>query len=104
MYPESYAGNVTLSCPHDDNIEIIWDDGTYMTAALEGTQSGVFPKQIVSSPDKSLLGKYLRNRLGVPSGVAISMIDLLKYGRTNINIWLLSEGIYFFDFSQKNGY
>ena len=104
MYPEGFAGDVTLSCPHDDNIEIIWDDGTYMTAALEGIQGGAFPKQIVSSPDKSLLGKYLRNRLGVPSGVAISMIDLLKYGRTNIDIWLLAEGIYFFDFSQKNGY
>ena len=104
MYPESFAGDVSKNLSHDDNIEIIWDDGTYMTAVLEGTQSGVFPKQIVSSPDKSLLGKYLRNRLGVPSGVAISMIDLLKYGRTNIDIWLLAEGIYFFDFSQKNGY
>lgn len=101
MCPANFTDDSRNSRPHDDNIEIIWDDGTYMTAVLEGMQSGVFPKQIVSSPDKSLLGKYLRNRLGVPSGVAVSMIDLLKYGRTNINISLLSEGVYFFDFSKK---
>ena len=93
---------------HRDNdpIDIIWDDGTTMTGLLEGTRAktinGVkveFAKQIATTPSKALLGKYIRNRIGVPEGKAISMDDLTKYGRKTIDISLLGEGVYYFDFS-----
>ena len=87
---------------HNDVIEIIWDDGMIMDGLLEGSQdeNGLkYPKQISSFPSKSLMGEYLRYRLGVPLGEAVTMEDLNRYGRTNIDITLQDEGIYYFDFS-----
>ncbi len=87
---------------HNDAIEIIWDDGMIMDGLLEGSQdeNGLkYPKQITSFPRKNLMGEYLRHRLGVPSGQPVSIDDLQRYGRTNIDISLQDEGIYYFDFS-----
>lgn len=86
----------------NDAIELIWDDATTMEGLLEGTQfinDVPFPKQICSSPSKSILGKYLRNRLGVSIDHEITRADLERYGRTTIDISLQEEGIYYFDFS-----
>ncbi len=93
---------------HNDNIEIIWDDGTTMTGLLEGSvpkiedgEKVLYPKQLSTSPRKSELGKYIRKRLGVKEGVPITMEDLEAYGRTSIDVSLQGEGIYYFDFSPK---
>ena len=95
---------------HNDSIDIVWDDGTTMTALLEGSipkmENGVkvlYPKQLSSTPRKALLGKYLRERLGVPEGQAITMEDLERYGRKTIDVSLQGEGIYYFDFSVDVG-
>ncbi len=87
---------------HNDIIEIIWDDGITMNGLLEGSQIEnklKYPNKFSSFPKKSLMGEYLRHRLGVPLGERVSIDDLNKYGRTDINISLLDEGIYYFDFS-----
>lgn len=91
---------------HNDNIDIIWDDGTTMTGLLEGSilkeingVRGMYPKQISTTPSKADLGKYLRNRVGVKEGIPITYVDLQKYGRTTIDVSLQGEGIYYFDFS-----
>jgi hypothetical protein len=87
---------------HNDIIEIIWDDGFTMDGLLEGTQDEFrinYPKQISSSPKKSLMGEYLRHRIGVQSGTFVTIDNLSRYGRTNIEVSLLDEGIYYFDFS-----
>lgn len=93
---------------HNDNIEMIWDDGTRMTGLLEGSvvkkedgKTVLYPKQISSSPQKSILGEYIRKRLGVEKEEPITMKDLNEYGRTSIDVSLLGEGIYYFDFSNK---
>ena len=77
-----------------------------MTGLLEGTRTktvdGIkveYAKQIATTPSKALLGKYMRKRLGVPEGQAITMADLERYGRKTIDISLQGEGVYFFDFS-----
>lgn len=95
---------------HNDNIEIIWDDGTTMTGLLEGSvikvvdgKKQLFPKQISTTPKKSQLGKYLRKRLGISEGQAITYSDLVKYGRITIDVSLQGEGIYYFDFSADRG-
>lgn len=88
---------------HNDAIEIIWDDGTTMRGLLEGNQSEnnvIYPKQISSHPLKRTLGQYIRSRLGVQSEKLITIEDLNRYGRKNIEISLQAEGIYFFDFSK----
>lgn len=89
----------------NDPVEILWDDGTRMIGLLEGVQTidGVkYPKQISTSPSKAAFGRYLRQRLGIESGKKITKADLVKYGRSDIGIALIGEGVYYFDFSPKN--
>jgi hypothetical protein len=87
---------------HNDSIEIIWDDGVTMEGLLEGSQQVngmIYPKQISSFPVKSELGKYIRTRIGVPLGQPVRKSHLEKYGRTDIQVSLLGDGVYKFDFS-----
>ena len=86
----------------NDSVEFIWDTGDIMGGLLEGSQKIrdiVYPKQISSSPQKNILGKYLRNRLNVSLDHLITREDLEHYGRTTIDISLQAEGIYYLDFS-----
>ncbi len=87
---------------HNDSVEIIWDDEVTMEGLLEGSQpidDVIYPKQISSFPVKAELGEYIRNRIGVPSGQPVRRHHLEDYGRTDIRISLLSDGVYYFDFS-----
>lgn len=87
---------------HNDSIDIIWDDGYIMEGLLEGSQpidGVIFPKQISSFPSKSELGIYLRTRLNVPLGQPVRRFHLDQYGRNDIAIQKLEEGVYKFDFS-----
>ena len=83
-------------------INVTWDDGTTMICSFEGTQdfNGViYPKQISSYDDKSVLGHYLRPRIGVSATAIITDEDLERYGRTHIDITKNDDGTFFFDFS-----
>ncbi len=96
---ESHGGR---SQRHNEAIEVIWDDGNEMVCLFEGNQNidGVlFPKQIASSPNKDTLGKYLRKRLGVQDGAFVKTEDFQRYGRADISIEMIAEGVYNFDFS-----
>lgn len=87
---------------HNDSVEIIWDDGLVMEGLLEGTQpinEIIYPKQISSFPVKAELGIYIRNRIGVPLGQPVRRHHLESYGRTDIDVSLLGDGVYQFDFS-----
>lgn len=87
---------------HNDSIEIIWDDGLTMEGLLEGSQpveGVIYPKQISSFPVKAELGEYIRNRIGVPLGQPVRRHHLERYGRTDIEVSLLGDGVYKFDFS-----
>jgi hypothetical protein len=89
----------------NDEIELIWDDGEKMMGLLEGQTNPIngliYPKQLSSSPSKSILGKYIRKRLGVDIDHTITKTDLKRYGRSSIDISLIGEGIYYLDFSVK---
>jgi hypothetical protein len=87
---------------HNDAIEIIWDDGLTMEGLFEGSQpvgDVIYPKQISSFPVKAQLGEYIRNRIGIPLGQPVRRHHLERYGRTDITVSLLAEGVYKFDFS-----
>lgn len=87
---------------HGSIIETIWDDGFAIECLLEGTQeiNGVtYPKQISSYGDKSIIGEYLRGRLGVSRTHLITMNDLRNYGRFDVDVSLISGIQYRFDFS-----
>ena len=99
---------------NSDPIELIWDDGFVMEASLEGVQEfkgKKYPKQLASFSSKqpildgqriskkSILGRYLRNRLNVDIDEAITMETLENYGRDTITLSLIEEGLYYADFS-----
>lgn len=87
---------------HNDAIEIIWDDGISMEGLLEGTQpthEPFYPKQISSFPAKNQMGEYLRHRIGVPLGQPVRRFHLDRYGRTDIAVSKIGDGVYKFDFS-----
>jgi hypothetical protein len=93
----------------NETIELIWDDGVVMKALFEGTQpvGGVdYPKQLCSLPNKSLMGEYLRGRLGLPLvtnkrdlSQKVTRAHLEQYGRNFITLSLIQPGIYSADFS-----
>lgn len=86
----------------NEAIELIWDDGITMEGLLEGTNmvDGIaYPKQISSFPAKNQMGEYLRRRLNVPLGQPVQRHHLDRYGRTDITVSLLGNGIYSCDFS-----
>jgi hypothetical protein len=58
-----------------------------------------YPKQISSFPLKRILGEYIRQRIGVPNGARITRRNLENYGRTTIDVSLIGQGLYYFDFS-----
>ena len=83
-------------------VELIWDDETSMDGLLEGTNDidGVsYPKQLCSSPRKSTMGEYLRKRLNVSPSKVIDIDDLKKYGRSDVSVTLIADGVYYLDFS-----
>lgn len=87
---------------HNDAIEIIWDDGTVMDGILFGNQTingVVYPKQVGSFSQYKIMGIYLRERIGVPLGQPIRRTHLDSYGRTDVEVTLLNEGVYRFDLS-----
>ncbi|MGK9326052.1 restriction endonuclease PLD domain-containing protein [Aerococcus urinaeequi] len=99
---------------NSDPIELIWDDGTVMEASLEGTQTfngKKYPKQLASYSSKrpiyngkriskkSILGRYIRNRLNIDIDDLITMETLASYGRDTITLALIEDGIYYADFS-----
>lgn len=96
----------------NEEIELIWDDGVIMKGLLEQNQERkkfyrenpemkglLYPKAICSSGNKSTLGLYIRNRLGVTDTELITKKHLIDYGRTDVTVSLLAEDVYGMDFS-----
>ncbi|WP_195514364.1 restriction endonuclease PLD domain-containing protein [Enterococcus sp. 1001283B150225_161107_E12] len=113
-YDSNYINSNSKKKRNSDPIELIWDDGTTMPASFEGTQTVgdiLYPKQLTSYSSqqiqfegkriskKSILGRYMRNRLNVSIDELITYETLEKYGRTTISLSLIEEGVYYADFS-----
>jgi len=56
-------------------------------------------KSIETTDDNSLLGKYIRKRIGVQLGTLVTKQDLENYGRTDFSIMKLDDETFMFDFS-----
>ena len=101
LFPEK-ADNKGLGYNDNAPIEILWDDGIRMPALLEGSLKidGLrYPNKISSFRSKKTMGDYLRRRMGLPKGKFVTKQMFENYGRDNISISLLGEGVYFMDFS-----
>lgn len=56
-------------------------------------------KGIETPQDNSEIGRYFRERMGLPSGAYISLQDLRKYGRHDVTFYKLDDENYVMDFS-----
>ena len=81
--------------------EILFDDGVVMDVSFEGG-NGDLIKQLSSFPRKDTFGGYFRKRLGLGKIDKVTDQHLSNYGRNNITLTLLAEGVYYADFSKPN--
>ena len=58
-----------------------------------------YGKAIHTPQNNSLIGEYFRNRLGVANGAPITIEDLHRYGRTDVDFYKIDEETYYMDFS-----
>lgn len=56
-------------------------------------------KAIETPYNNSILGMYFRRRLGLSSGAEVLLEHLHKYGRTDIDFYMIDEETYYMDFS-----
>lgn len=85
-------------------LDFTWDDGTRMQGLFEGSQPDrltglIYPKQISSYPNKDILGRYFRRRLGVGNNRRITLQDLRNYGRSDVTITRINATHYNLDFA-----
>ncbi len=96
---KTVGGKVTRQ---NETLEFIWDDGTIMQGLFEGSQpvnGEKYPKQLSSYPEKDIIGKYIRKRLGLSDDAKVTMADLKRYGRDYITIKLIDEETLYIDFA-----
>lgn len=93
-------------------VTVTWDDGAVMQMLFQATQEYpvkrrrkdnepflVYPKQLTTSSGGAELGKYLRERMGVPGRKCLTIKDFKTYGRDYITLTYINQGNYEADFS-----
>ena len=74
---------------------LLTDDGVPLDCTVQQESR----KAISTTKDNSILGKYIRKRIGVPEGSKIEVKDLVKYGRTDFILKKIDDETFLFDFS-----
>ncbi len=75
------------------------DDGN--SFAMNRAQKTDEGTAIQTPEDNSILGKYLRKRLGLTDGKEITVNDILSYGRTDISMTKFDNRHYYLDFKKN---
>jgi hypothetical protein len=76
---------------------VITDD--QKTFICTRAQKGDEGQAIETPQDNSILGRYFRERLGLPSGAFVSTEDLRRYGRMDVTFYKIDDENYYTDFS-----
>jgi hypothetical protein len=71
------------------------DDGVEMMMVCQGSGG----KQLTTPQSNQILGRYLRERMGLESGTKVKLADLKSYGRTDVIFYKKSRSFYYLDFS-----
>jgi len=86
--------------PRAIRFTLITDDGySFDCSKVQGEEGK--NKGISTYDDNSIIGRYLRNRIGVPDGHLVTKDDLLKYGRTDYTIEKLDDETFLLDLSAR---
>ena len=85
--------------------EFLFDDGEIMEISFEQKgplrAGGHLYKAFRSFNNNARLGKYLRKRMSIPSGIEFKEKDFTAYGKDYIELTKLAEGQYYADFSSS---
>ena len=73
----------------------ITDDNKQLILRIEQAND----KALTTPLNNSLLGEYLRNRIGVANGAFVTKADLERYGRTDVTFYKIDDEQFFMDFS-----
>lgn len=82
--------------PKTVHFTVLTDDGRSITCTRAQEEYG---KAIHTPQNNSLIGEYFRNRLGVANGAPVTIEDLQRYGRTDVDFYKIDEETYYMDFS-----
>ncbi len=74
---------------------LLTDDGQ----ALDCTVQQEGRKAISTTDSNSILGRYIRKRLGLASGAFITAVDFERYGRTDFTLEKIDDETFYFDMS-----
>lgn len=75
------------------------DDGeTFMMNRAQKTEEGT---AIQTPENNSILGKFIRTRLGLEDGAEITLSSIISYGRIELEVTKQDERHFFIDFSNK---
>ena len=86
--------------PRSIHFTVLTDDGKILIC----TRAQDKGKGIHTPHNNSLIGEYFRNRLGVANGAPVTLNDLRKYGRTDVDFYKIDDETYYLDFSvNRNG-
>ena len=77
------------------HFSVITDDRKQLILRIEQANN----KALTTPLNNSLLGKYLRERIGVPQGKFVTKEDLERYGRTDVTFYKINDEQFFMDFS-----
>lgn len=78
-----------------EEFTLLTDDGENFVCVMAQENN----KAIETCHDNSILGKYFRNRLGVPLGEFVTIKHLDDYGRNYVTVYKINDETYFMDFS-----
>ncbi|PRY55491.1 NgoFVII restriction endonuclease [Arcticibacter pallidicorallinus] len=78
------------------NVFTILTDDDKQLICVRAQQNG---KGLHTTLNNALMGQYFRFRLCLGNGKKITLKDLLKYGRTDVDIYKIDEETYHLDFS-----
>jgi hypothetical protein len=84
--------------PKTVHFTVLTDDGKTIVCTRAQEKYG---KAIHTPHNNSLIGEYIRNRLGLPNGARVTLEDLRKYGRTDLDFYKIDDETYYLDFSIK---
>jgi hypothetical protein len=86
----------TFFPPKTVHFTVLTDDGRILTCTRAQEEYG---KAIHTPHNNSLIGEYFRNRLGVANGAPVTIEDLHRYGRTDVDFYKIDEETYYMDYS-----
>ena len=87
-YPDFFPGKA-------EPFLMLTDDGESMICVMAQQNR----KAIHTTENNSILGAYLRKRLGVPDKAFVHTEDVINYGKTFVRIYKIDAETYYMDFS-----